>query len=82
MADTSFFGRLTRLFSTQAIVRVDSKGRRKVVDTDDRQRTNLSSLRDRYTKLQKHNMKCSGWNNPISTNKFVEKYSEITMHHG
>ena len=53
MADTSFFGRLTRLFSTQAIVRVDSKGRRKVVDTDDRQRTNLSSLRDRYTKLQK-----------------------------
>ena len=37
MADTSFFGRLTRLFSTQAIVRVDSKGRRKVVDTDNRQ---------------------------------------------
>ena len=59
MADTSFFGRLTRLFSTQAIVRVDKKGRRKVVDTDDRQRTNLSSLRDRYTKLQKAQYECA-----------------------
>jgi len=53
MADTSFFGRLRKLFSTQAIVRVDSKGRRKVADTDERQKTNLSFLRDRYTKLQK-----------------------------
>ena len=60
MADTSFFGRLTRLFSTQAIVRVDKKGRRKVVDTDDRQRTNLSSLRDRYTKLQKAQYEMAG----------------------
>ena len=53
MADTSFFGRLRKLFSTQAIVRVDAKGRRKVSDVDERQRTNLSHLRDRYTKLQK-----------------------------
>jgi len=53
MADTSFFGRLRKLFSTQAIVRVDSKGRRKVADTEERQKTNLSFLRDRYTKLQK-----------------------------
>ncbi len=53
MADTSFFGRLRKLFSTQAIVRVDSKGRRKVADVDERQKTNLSFLRDRYTKLQK-----------------------------
>ena len=53
MADTSFFGRLRKLFSTQAIVRVDSKGRRKVSDVDERQKTNLSHLRDRYTKLQK-----------------------------
>jgi len=53
MADTSFFGRLRKLFSTQAIVRVDSKGRRKVADVDERQKTNLSHLRDRYTKLQK-----------------------------
>ena len=53
MADTSFFGRLTKLFSSQAVVTVDSKGRRKVVDTDERQVTNLSHLRDRYTKLQK-----------------------------
>ena len=53
MADTSFFGRLSKLFSTKAVVVVDSDGNRKVVDTDDRQQTNLSSLRDRYTKLQK-----------------------------
>ena len=53
MADTSFFGRLRKLFSTQAIVRVDAKGRRKVSDVDERQKTNLSHLRDRYTKLQK-----------------------------
>ena len=60
MADTSFFGRLTRLFSTQAIVRVDKDGKRKVADTDDRQRTNLSSLRDRYTKLQKTQYEMAG----------------------
>ena len=53
MADTSFFGRLSKLFSAKAIVTVDDKGRRRVVDTDERQQTNLSSLRDRYTKLQK-----------------------------
>ena len=53
MADTSFFGRLTKLFSAKAIVTVDQKGRRRVVDTDEKQQTNLSSLRDRYTKLQK-----------------------------
>jgi len=53
MADTSFFGRLTKLFRTQAVVTVDKKGKRRVVDTDERQQTNLSSLRDRYTKIQK-----------------------------
>jgi hypothetical protein len=53
MADTSFFGRLTKLFRSQAIVTVDSEGKRKVFDTDERQQTNLSSLRDRYTKIQK-----------------------------
>jgi hypothetical protein len=53
MADTSFFGRLTKLFSSKAIVTVDKDGKRRVVDTDERQQTNLSSLRDRYTKLQK-----------------------------
>ena len=52
--DRNFFGRLTKLFSTQAIVKIDDKGRRKVVDTDERQRnTNLVNLRDRYTKIQK-----------------------------
>ena len=53
MADTSFFGRLTKLFRTQAVVTVDKEGKRKVIDTDERQQTNLSSLRDMYTKLQK-----------------------------
>ena len=53
MADTSFFGRLTKLFRSQAIVTVDKEGKRKVFDTDERQQTNLSSLRDRYTKIQK-----------------------------
>ena len=53
MADTSFFGRLTKLFRAQAVVTVDKDGKRRVVDTDERQQTNLSSLRDRYTKIQK-----------------------------
>jgi hypothetical protein len=53
MADTSFFGRLTKLFRSQAVVTIDKDGKRKVVDTDERQQTNLSSLRDRYTKIQK-----------------------------
>ena len=53
MADTSFFGRLTKLFRSQAIVTIDKDGKRTVFDSDERQQTNLSSLRDRYTKLQK-----------------------------
>jgi len=53
MADTSFFGRLTKLFRSQAVVTIDKDGKRKVFDGDERQQTNLSSLRDRYTKLQK-----------------------------
>ena len=53
--NSSFFNRLTKLFSTHAIVTVDKEGRRKVVDVDDRQQggTNLMNLRDRYTKLQR-----------------------------
>ena len=52
--DNTFFKKLTKLFSNQAIVRIDAKGKRKVVDTDERQmNTNLVSLRDRYTKLQR-----------------------------
>jgi hypothetical protein len=53
--NSSFFDRLTKLFSTQAIVTVDKDGKRTVVDTDDRQQsgTNLFNLRDRYTKLQR-----------------------------
>jgi len=53
--NSSFFNRLTKLFSTQAIVKVDKDGKKKVVDVDDRQQggTNLMNLRDRYTKLQR-----------------------------
>ena len=52
--DRSFFGRLKKLFAAQAIVTVDKDGKRKVVDTDERQmNTNFVNLRDRYTKLQR-----------------------------
>jgi hypothetical protein len=53
MADTSFFGRINKLFQSKAIVTVDKEGKRTVFDADERQQTNLSSLRDRYTKIQK-----------------------------
>ena len=50
----SFFGRLKKLFSTNAIVTVDKDGKRRVVDTDEKQmNTNFVNLRDRYTKLQR-----------------------------
>jgi hypothetical protein len=52
--DRSFFGRLKKLFSTNAIVTVDKDGKRRVVDTEERQmNTNFVNLRDRYTKLQR-----------------------------
>jgi hypothetical protein len=52
--DRSFFGRLKKLFSTNAIVTVDKDGKRRVVDIEDRQsNTNFVNLRDRYTKLQR-----------------------------
>ena len=52
--DRSFFGRLKKLFSTNAIVTVDRDGKRRVVDVEDRQsNTNFVNLRDRYTKLQR-----------------------------
>jgi len=52
--DRNFFGRLKKLFSTTAIVRVDKQGKRKVVDVEERQtNTNLLQLKDRYTKLQR-----------------------------
>ena len=45
MADTSFFGRLTKLFRSQAVVTIDKDGKRNVFDGDERQQTNLSSLK-------------------------------------
>jgi hypothetical protein len=52
--NSTFFGRLTKLFSAQAIVKIDKDGKRRVVDTDERQMSsNLVSLRDRYTKLSR-----------------------------
>lgn len=50
----NFFSKLKKLFSNQTIVRIDDDGKRKVVDTDERQvNTNMTNLRDRYTKLQR-----------------------------
>jgi len=60
MADTSFFGRINKLFQSKAIVTVDKEGKRTVFDADERQQTNLSSLRDRYTKIQKSFFEQSG----------------------
>jgi hypothetical protein len=52
--DRSFFGRLKKLFSTNAVVTIDKDGKRRVVDVEDRQsNTNFVNLRDRYTKLQR-----------------------------
>ena len=52
--DRNFFGRLRKLFSSTAIVRIDDDGKRKVVDVEERQtNTNLLQLKDRYTKLQR-----------------------------
>jgi hypothetical protein len=52
--DRNFFGRLRKLFSSTAIVRIDGDGKRKVVDVEERQtNTNLLQLKDRYTKLQR-----------------------------
>ena len=52
--NTGFFGKLGKLFSSTAVVRIDKDGKRKVVDTEERQtNTNVTALRDRYTKLQR-----------------------------
>jgi hypothetical protein len=53
--NSSFFNKLGKLFSSQAVVVVDKDGKRTIKDTDDRQQgsTNLMNLRDRYTKLQR-----------------------------
>lgn len=51
----NFFKRLGKLFSSQAVVRIDKEGKRHVVDVDNRQEvgTNLFNLRDRYTRIHR-----------------------------
>ena len=51
MADTTLFGRLRRLFSTNVIVRNVGGKKLKIADTDQVQRQVKSHLVDRYTKL-------------------------------
>ncbi len=51
MADTTLFGRLQRLFSTNVIVRNVGGKKLKVADTDQVQKQVKSHLVDRYTKL-------------------------------
>lgn len=53
MAESTFFQRLGKLFSARAVVTIDANGKRKVIDTEERQMTNLSHLRDKYTRLQR-----------------------------
>ena len=53
MADTSLFGRLQRLFSTNVIIRNVGGRKLKVIDTDEIQANAKSHLVDRYTKLYK-----------------------------
>jgi len=51
MADTTLFGRLQRLFSTNVIVRNVGGKKLKIADTDQVQKKVKSHLVDRYTKL-------------------------------
>ena len=51
MADTTLFGRLQRLFSTNVIVRNVGGKKLKIADTDQVQKQVKSHLVDRYTKL-------------------------------
>jgi len=53
MAESTFFDTLKKIFQAKAIVTINKDGERKVFDSDHKQQTNLSSLRDRYTKLQR-----------------------------
>jgi hypothetical protein len=53
MADKSLFGRLRKIFSGGAYTTRKKDGKLDVFDFDERQNTNLSMLRDKYTKLQK-----------------------------
>ena len=51
MADTTLFGRLRRLFSTNVIVRNVGGRKLKVADTEQIQSATRSHLVDRYSKL-------------------------------
>ena len=85
MADNqqTFFGKLKKLFSSQAIVTIDSDGRRKVVDTDERQMsTNLVNLKDRYTKLQRSFRIKRGLKKYFLSRAFVEWWYSPTVKGG
>ena len=80
MADTSFFGRLTNYSRLKLIVTIDKMVERKLLIPMKDNKQILSSLRDRYTKLQKSFFEhAGGATNQWHTNKFVERYSEIMM---
>jgi hypothetical protein len=53
MADKSLYGRLKKIFSIGSYTIKKKDGRLDVFDFDERQTTNLSMLRDKYTKIQK-----------------------------
>ena len=61
MADTTFLGRLKRLFSTNAIVRNVGGKKLKVVDTGKLQAVTQNNLVDRFQKLYS-NMQQYGYN--------------------
>ena len=60
MADKSLFGRLKKIFSGGSYTTRKKDGKLNVFDFDERQNTNLSMLRDRYTKLQKSSYVSAG----------------------
>ena len=51
MADTTLFGRLRRLFSTNVIVRNVGGKKLKIADTNRIQQTTKNNLVDRYSRL-------------------------------
>ena len=69
MADTTLFGRLQRLFSTNVIVSNVGGKKLKIADTDQVQKQVKSHLVDRYTKLHTNlDLVGTGYSNCSSNN--------------